>query len=82
MIELIDFCIDTLKSIVGTYMNLQLGGYSFGLFLVATSVISVFISTLVISFKQSAGSPGQYVKPFRSKSSRSKRPARGGKSKG
>lgn len=67
MMELIDFCIDTLKAIVGTYMNLQLGGYSFGLFLVATSVISVFIATLVISFKQSAGSPGQVVKPVRSK---------------
>lgn len=67
MIELIDFCIDTLKAIVGSYMNLQLGGYSFGLFLVATSVISVFISTLVISFRQASGSPGQTVKPVRSK---------------
>lgn len=67
MIELIDFCIDTLKAIVGSYMNLQLGGYSFGLFLVATSVISVFISTLVISFRQVSGSPGQVVKPVRSK---------------
>ncbi len=67
MIELIDFCIDTLKAIVGSYMNLQLGGYSFGLFLVATSVISVFIATLVISFKQASGSPGQIIKPVRSK---------------
>lgn len=68
MMELIDFCIDTLKAIVGTYMNLQLGGYSFGLFLVATSVISVFIATLVISFKQASGSPGQVVKPHSTKS--------------
>lgn len=67
MMELIDFCMDVLKKIVGSYMGLQLGGYSFGLFLVATSVISVFIGTLVISFKQASGSPGQIIKPTRSK---------------
>lgn len=67
MIDLIDFCIDVLKGIVSLYMNLNLGGYSFGLFLVATSVISIFIATLVISFKQASGSPGQYIKPTYSK---------------
>lgn len=68
MMDLIDFCLGTLERIVSTYLGLQLGGYSFGLFLVATSVISLFISTLVISFKQAAGSPGQIVRPHRTKS--------------
>lgn len=68
MIDLIDFCMNVLRGIVFLYVGLDLGGYSFGLFLVATSVISVFIATLVISFKQASGSPGQYVKPTYSKS--------------
>lgn len=68
MSELITFCMDTLKQIVSTYLGLQLGGYSFGLFCVATSVVSVLVSTLVISFKQASGSPGQIVRPHRTKS--------------
>lgn len=66
MTELINFCMDVLKKIVACYNGLNLGGYSFGTFLVATSVVSILISTLVVSFQASGGSPGQVVKPPRS----------------
>lgn len=68
MQELIAFCISVLEKIVDVYMGLQLGGYSFGLFLVATSVVSILIGTLVVSFRGAGGSPGQVVRPPKSRS--------------
>lgn len=66
MKELIAFCMEILKKIVACYNGLNLGGYSFGTFLVATSVVSILIGTLIVSFRASGGSPGQVVKPPRS----------------
>lgn len=65
MADLISFCVSVLKQVVNTYMSLEIGGYSFGLFMVATTVVSVLIGTLVISFRASGGSPGSAVRPPR-----------------
>lgn len=67
MRQFFDFVLYILECIVELFMYVELGGYSFGIFLVATSVISVLIGTLVISFKGSGGSPGSIVRPPRSK---------------
>lgn len=67
MSELITFCLSVLTKTVNTYLGLNLGGYSFGLFVVATSVISIFVGTLVISFRGAGGPPGQFVRAPRTK---------------
>lgn len=64
MRDLMDFCIYVLKAMVKSWFGLSLGSYSFGDFLVASLVISVFLSSLVISFRSSA-SPGREVRPTR-----------------
>lgn len=64
MRDLMDFCIYVLKAMVQSWFGLNLGSYSFGDFLVAALVISVFLSSLVISFRSSA-SPGREVRPTR-----------------
>lgn len=64
MQELMDFCIYVLKAMVGSWFGLNLGSYSFGDFLVAVLVVSVFLSSLVISFRSST-SPGREARPPR-----------------
>lgn len=51
MRDVITFCVDILVHIVGCLFSLDIGGYSFGDFLTACLVVSVFISSLVVSFK-------------------------------
>lgn len=63
MREVIDFCIYILQSLVNTLFGLDLGGYSFGEFLVAVFVVSVFVSCLVVSFKRGGGSPSSFTRP-------------------
>ena len=46
MREFIDFCLAILQKTVGCWFGLDLGGYSFGDFLVGILVVSVFISCL------------------------------------
>ena len=65
MRDVITFCVDILVHIVGCLFSLDIGGYSFGDFLTACLVVSVFISSLVVSFKGAGGSPGSAVRPPR-----------------
>lgn len=65
MRDVIDFCIYILRSLVNTLFGLDLGGYSFGEFLVAVFVVSVFVSCLVVSFKRGGGSPASFTRPTR-----------------
>lgn len=51
MTDFIEFCLYVLKEIVGTWFSLDIGGYTFGDFLVGVLVIAIFISSLVISFR-------------------------------
>lgn len=67
MSELFNFCILILESMVSCWFGLDLGGYSFGEFLVAVLVVSVFVSSLVISFRGAAGSPGSVTRPKKPK---------------
>lgn len=66
MSDLFDFCITILSHIVDCYFDLNLGSYSYGLFVAAASVLSIFVGTLVISFRASGGSPASIVRPSRS----------------
>lgn len=63
MRDVIDFCVGILVKIIHCFFTLDLGGYSFGDFLAACMVVSVFISSLVISFKGAGGSPGSAFRP-------------------
>lgn len=65
MKEVMDFCLYILQKIVASLFALDLGGYSFGQFLVAVLVVSVFISCLVVSFKRGSGSPASLARPTR-----------------
>lgn len=65
MRDAIDFCIYILQSLVNTLFGLDLGGYSFGQFLVAVFVVSVFVSCLVVSFKRSGSNPSSVTRPTR-----------------
>lgn len=65
MKEVMDFCLYILQKIVASLFALNLGGYSFGQFLVAVLVVSVFISCLVVSFKRGSGSPASLTRPTR-----------------
>lgn len=53
MRDFIDFCLVILDKLIGCMFSLDMGGYSFGSFLVAVVVISVFVSSLVIRFRSS-----------------------------
>ena len=68
MRDFIDFSLLILKKMVGCWFGLDLGNYSFGDFLVAVLVVSVFIGSLVISFRR-ASSAGAAVRPMRHKGS-------------
>ena len=63
MRDLIDFCIFIVSRIAVLLFGSDLGGYSYGDFLVAVLVVSVFISTLVISFRGLGGNPASAVRP-------------------
>ncbi len=52
MREFLEFCLLVFGSFIRSLFDLDIGGYSFGSFLTATIVISVFISSLVIRFRQ------------------------------
>lgn len=65
MREVMDFCLYVLQKMVAVLFGLDIGGYSFGDFLVAVLVVTVFISSLVISFRRSGGSPGSALRPPR-----------------
>lgn len=65
MRDLMDFCIIILSYLVQTLFRCSLGGYSYGDFLVAVIVISVFVGTLVISFRGLGGNPSSAVRPPR-----------------
>ncbi len=71
MSDLFDFCILILQSMVSCWMGLDLGGYSFGEFLVAVLVVSVFVSSLVISFRGSSSRPGSLTRPHKITDSKS-----------
>lgn len=68
MRDFIDFSLLILKKMVGCWFGLDLGNYSFGDFLVAVLVVSVFIGSLVISFRR-ANSAGSVTRPMRHKGS-------------
>ena len=65
MRDLIDFCIFIVSKIAVLLFGSDLGGYSYGDFLVAVLVVSVFVTTLVISFRGAGGSPSSVVRPPR-----------------
>lgn len=65
MRDLMDFCINILSYLVQTLFRCSLGGYSYDDFLVAVIVISVFVGTLVISFRGLGGNPSSAVRPLR-----------------
>ena len=58
MKELMDFCLYVLETLVGTYINFDLGAYSYGAFLVTCIIVSVLIGSLIITFRGSGGSAG------------------------
>lgn len=63
MRDFIDFCLTILQKTVDCWFGLDLGGYSFGDFLVGILVVSVFISCLVISFRRQ--NPASVARPPR-----------------
>ena len=68
MRDFIDFSLLVLKKMVGCWFGLDLGNYSFGDFLVAVLVVSVFVGSLVISFRR-ANSAGSVSRPMRHRGS-------------
>ena len=58
MRDLMDFCLYILKKLVGVWFGFDLGSYSYGDFLVAVLVVSVFVGSLVISFRRVGSSAG------------------------
>lgn len=63
MRDLMDFCIAVLSYMVQTLFRCSLGGYSYGDFLVAVIVISIFVGTLVISFRWAGDHPSYAFRP-------------------
>lgn len=47
------FCLEVLKQLVSLYFNFDLGGYSYGNFLVACMLVSLLLGALVIKFSPS-----------------------------
>lgn len=68
MRDFINFSLSILKKMVGCWFGLDLGSYSFGDFLVGVLVVSVFLGSLVISFRR-ANSAGSVTRPIRHKGS-------------
>lgn len=71
MRDFMEFLIYLFESAIGSLFEIDIGGYSFGSFLTATCVVSIFVSTLVIRFR-SANDVSSVSKPYR-KSDRPKR---------
>ena len=63
MREFIDFSLFVLGKIVSVLFDFDLGSYSFGAFLVAALVVSVFIGSLVIKFRDSGNISSAYRPP-------------------
>lgn len=63
MREFIDFTLFVLSSLVEVIFSLDIGGYSFGDFCVVALIVSVFISSLVIKFRNS-GSVSSVNRPI------------------
>lgn len=74
MKELMDFCLFVLETLVDTYLNFDLGAYSYGAFLVTCIIVSVLIGSLVITFRGSGGSAGQTVRPHKTRANRDLHP--------
>ena len=51
MREFLEFCLLVLSGFVKSLFDLDIGGYSFGAFLTACIVLSVFVSSLVVRFR-------------------------------
>lgn len=51
MREFLEFCLLILKGCIECLFSLDIGGYSFGSFLTAAIVISIFVSSLVVRFR-------------------------------
>lgn len=71
MRDFIDFCLVCLTEFVELLFSLDIGGYSYGDFMVAALVIGVFVGSLVISFR-SSNSAGSAARPMRSGGYKSK----------
>lgn len=64
--DFIDFTLFVLFQLVDLLFSFDLGnGYTLGGFLLVTSVVSVFIGSLVIKFRN-AGNPASVARPVRS----------------
>ena len=74
MKELMVFCLFVLETLVDTYLNFDLGAYSYGAFLVTCIIVSVLIGSLVITFRGSGGSAGQTVRPHKTRANRDLHP--------
>ena len=64
MKEFIDFTLSVLGELVSLLFSFDLGGYTLGDFLVVLAIVSVFIGSLVIRFRN-AGSVSSVTKPPR-----------------
>lgn len=69
MREFIDFCLYCLGQLVELLFGVDIGGYSYGDFMVAALVVGVFVSSLVISFRKS-NSAGSAARPMRQSGSK------------
>lgn len=57
MREFLEFVLEIFGCMIGCLFDLDLGGYSYGSFLTAIMIISVFISAVVIRFRSDDMSP-------------------------
>lgn len=57
MHDFIAFCMTVLKEFVSMFFNLDIGGYTYGDFLVVTLLVSVFVSSLALRFGSAVSSP-------------------------
>lgn len=55
MSEFIDFCSAILLQFVELLFSVDIGGYSYGDFLVASLLVSVLVSSLVVRFARGGG---------------------------
>lgn len=62
MRDVMDFCINILTHTINCLFSLNLGGYTFGDFLTVTVVISIFVSSLVISFRSMGSNPAREIR--------------------
>lgn len=54
MREFMEFLIYVFTGAISSLFEIDIGGYSFGSFLTAACVVSIFVSTLVIRFRSSS----------------------------